>query len=308
MVYIRAWHVDRPDEVQEQELTAGQLTIGRALDNDIQLDVPGASRHHALVSIEKQQVLVSDSGSTNGTWVGGERVERRTLAAGDRFQVGAMVFELATSSLTRPTVVEDWANIQVSAGVQPPNVRLRRAPLASAQASVALVDRSTGRLLRAEQPIPARGLAIGRDPTNDLCLEDGEVSRFHARVEPHGEKFMLQDLGSRNGTWVNRIRVRQHLLAHGDCFKIGTFSRLFRAAGQPAPELVPRAGAREDSAPTPRDGVVAAPPPTAPHPEVRVADTLNAPPAARCPACGAEMATDDRFCGSCGGARASGSS
>jgi pSer/pThr/pTyr-binding forkhead associated (FHA) protein len=300
MVYIRAWHVDRPDEVQEQELTAAQVTIGRGLDNDIRLDVPGASRRHALVATESGRVSVADCGSTNGTWIGGRRVERAPLAPGDRFQIGVMVFELAEASLTRPTVVEDWGRIQAPATARPPSAHPCRSSPPAARASVVVVDPATQRPLQPEKPIPVRGLAIGRDPSNDLCLEDGEVSRFHARVEPRGEQLLLQDLGSRNGTWVNRLRVREHLLADGDCFRVGTFTLLFRQTTRPV-DPAPRRPARADRTPTPREGVPVTPPPTAAAPAV---DPSPAP----CPSCRAPMAPEDRFCRSCGGARDTGPS
>ncbi len=120
MVFIRAWHADLPDDVQEQELTAGQVSIGRALDNDVLLDIPGASRYHARLELDQGQLWVVDLDSTNGTWIGGERVTRHPLGPGDRFQIGAMVFEVASASLTRPTVVEDWSPVQLAAARRPP--------------------------------------------------------------------------------------------------------------------------------------------------------------------------------------------
>ncbi len=306
MAFLRAWHVDRPDEVQEQELSSPQLTIGRGVDNDVQLDVAGASRQHAMVTLEREAVWVVDRGSTNGTWVAGQRVERARLEPGDRFQIGGMVFELASSSLVRPTVVEDWRGLQAPPAAGGPGMRLRREGVVP-PASVTLVETSSGRPLQPAREIPARGLAFGRDPSNDLCLEDGEVSRFHARVTPREETYMLEDLGSRNGTWVNRMRVRQHCLAHADCFRIGHFSFIFHAPGQPEPTpfdaLDTPVPGRPTTTPVPAGPV----PPTGPATAVNLlapAEATTDEPSCRCPACQAPMLPDDRFCGSCGAPRA----
>lgn len=65
------------------------LLLGRAGEADVWLDGEGVSRRHARVVRENDVVTVLDLGSKNGTWVNGERVEKRDLNAGDLVQVGA---------------------------------------------------------------------------------------------------------------------------------------------------------------------------------------------------------------------------
>lgn len=296
MVFIRAWHLDSSDDVQEQELSAGHLAIGRGLDNDILLDVAGASRHHARVDFDRGEVWVVDLGSTNGTWVAGERVNRHRLHPGDRFQIGTMVFEVASSSLTRPTVVENWANVQVPGGPRPAGVHLRRDRGGPGRAVVSVVDPEDRRPLPSEREVPARGLTFGRDPGNDFCLDDTEVSRFHARIEPRGRQYLLQDLGSRNGTFVDRIRVRQHLLATGDSFVIGPFTLRFAIAGEPA-------GAEEPTrpeVPIGRKGGTSAAPATPLPPTQAVPTGVDQRLGARCTACGADVELEATVCPACG--------
>lgn len=62
---------------------------------------------------------------------------------------------------------------------------------------------------------------IGRHPDNDLQLTDQNISRFHAIIEPRQEGFLLRDLGSRNGTYVNGQRVQEAWLQKGDQIRIG---------------------------------------------------------------------------------------
>ncbi len=62
---------------------------------------------------------------------------------------------------------------------------------------------------------------IGRHPDNDLQLTDRNISRFHAIIEPKQEGFLLRDLGSRNGTFVNGHRVEEAWLRAGDQIRVG---------------------------------------------------------------------------------------
>jgi len=64
-------------------------------------------------------------------------------------------------------------------------------------------------------------LTIGRDPECDLFFADKKLSRKHARVQRVGMGFRLVDLESRNGSWVNEIRVEEHDIAPGDEIRLG---------------------------------------------------------------------------------------
>jgi S1-C subfamily serine protease/pSer/pThr/pTyr-binding forkhead associated (FHA) protein len=66
-------------------------------------------------------------------------------------------------------------------------------------------------------------LTIGRDPGSGLVLDDGKVSRQHARLRDSGATATITDEGSRNGTWVNDQRVEGTVeLAHDDHLRIGS--------------------------------------------------------------------------------------
>lgn len=72
----------------EIELTAEHMTIGRADDNSIVIGHDSVSSHHGEVSIEGDAWVLTDLGSTNGTKLNGERVERLELAHGGTFTLG----------------------------------------------------------------------------------------------------------------------------------------------------------------------------------------------------------------------------
>ena len=65
-------------------------------------------------------------------------------------------------------------------------------------------------------------LSIGRDPRNDLSIADPWLSRFHARLVRRRGSYVLEDLGSRNGTYLNGGRVAEGItLADGDRIELG---------------------------------------------------------------------------------------
>ena len=64
-------------------------------------------------------------------------------------------------------------------------------------------------------------LSIGRHTENDIVLKDMGVSRYHATVEGRGQKLLVFDTGSKNGTIVNGTKVESAELHHGDIVKIG---------------------------------------------------------------------------------------
>ena len=69
----------------------------------------------------------------------------------------------------------------------------------------------------------------GRHPESDIFLDDVTVSRRHAEVRRAEGRFVVRDLGSLNGTYVNRERVDETELASGDELQIGKFKLVFFA-------------------------------------------------------------------------------
>jgi pSer/pThr/pTyr-binding forkhead associated (FHA) protein len=69
----------------------------------------------------------------------------------------------------------------------------------------------------------------GRHPESDIFLDDVTVSRRHAEFRREGTRFVVHDVGSLNGTYVNRQRVEDAELANGDELQIGKFKLTFFA-------------------------------------------------------------------------------
>ena len=65
--------------------------------------------------------------------------------------------------------------------------------------------------------------SIGRDPANEIFLNDMTVSRMHATIEQENGCYVIRDANSFNGVWVNNDSVEARALRPGDFIQIGTF-------------------------------------------------------------------------------------
>jgi DNA-binding CsgD family transcriptional regulator len=106
---------------------------------------------------------------------------------------------------------------------------------------VAILRKANGDLV----VVTDRGLTIGRDPVNDVILnQDKLVSRSHAEILLRDRQWYLIDLGSRNGTVVNVRAAQRHPLRDGDVIGIGSTTFEFVSESDPhvteAPAIVSR--------------------------------------------------------------------
>jgi len=107
---------------------------------------------------------------------------------------------------------------------------------------------------------------IGRDAQNEIPLQDGSVSTFHAEIRCQEGKYFVHDLGSTNGIRVNGERVAEAALANGDLVRFGNIRAKFVG---------------EETAAAPVQQPVASPPAaaTSPAPTPQAAASLGGLPA-----------------------------
>jgi hypothetical protein len=74
----------------------------------------------------------------------------------------------------------------------------------------------------------------GRHPDSEIFLDDITVSRRHAEFVRQGQAYVVRDVGSLNGTYLNRERIEDAPLANGDEVQIGKFKLVFLSASTEA--------------------------------------------------------------------------
>jgi pSer/pThr/pTyr-binding forkhead associated (FHA) protein len=102
-------------------------------------------------------------------------------------------------------------------------------PLGSALLVVARGPNSGARFLLDDERV-----TVGRHPDSDIFLDDVTVSRKHAEFVREGPLYRVRDVGSLNGTYVNRERVDDAVLAPGDEVQIGKYRMTYHPHRKPA--------------------------------------------------------------------------
>lgn len=247
----------RPDDWAlraESDLLASQFyvlqaktVIGRSSECDVTIDSELLSRRHAEISIENGELHIVDLGSSNGTFLNGNKIQEATAGAGDELRFDQQTFiivgpsnavpssdaEEDDNTMMRPQV-EDNDNTIIAAA-HDPNETLLMSPadhatelIATPQTLSWLVEQ-TNFLHEPRIILQGKFCQIGRGQDNDIVLSDSSVSKKHAQLAFNNEQWVVTDLNSSNGVLVNDQRTDEAILQNGDRIKIGRLEFLFES-------------------------------------------------------------------------------
>ena len=82
-------------------------------------------------------------------------------------------------------------------------------------------------------------VSIGRNRSHHLVIDNYAVSGNHAVIVRDGNRYILEDTNSKNGTFLNGLSVTQAVLKNGDIITIGKHTMVFLDRGRPRPRMVP---------------------------------------------------------------------
>ena len=116
---------------------SGEIVIGRSSELDMVLVEDMVSRRHAKISVEGGDIFLEDLGSTNGSFVNGEKITRTKLAEGDRILIGTSIIKVVTSDGSA-SVVD--AQAQMSAAASSARPAAAGSTMTGSIAEVALPD------------------------------------------------------------------------------------------------------------------------------------------------------------------------
>ncbi len=172
----------------EIQLKPGTNSLGRSDANDFTINDPSVSGSHCQILVNDSAVVLRDSGSTNGTFVGGSRVHERNLADGEAIKLGgvAMVFYSGTTTPTAiAATVPTPPPVRVAMRVSTPPVAtiIEPPPVAAVMAATAPALFTGTRFCKYHPASPARFFCQKCDRTYcDLCIELMDIGGSTSRV------------------------------------------------------------------------------------------------------------------------------
>ncbi|MEI7988042.1 MAG: FHA domain-containing protein [Chloroflexota bacterium] len=197
-------------------LGKGEWLLGRSDECQVQIQDQAMSRHHLLIKVSDDRLIVSDPGSRNGVLYNGNRLpakQEQTIPSGSSLQI-------ANYRLFFDSILQSEALNGQFIGIQPPVGK----PKPSSQIPKAAAPQPS-------KPLGLMGLeklTIGRAKDNHMVIDHPQVSRYHAIIERMGTRYRLVDLKSHNSTFLNGTRVEGTVwLKEGDRIKIGQEQFLF---------------------------------------------------------------------------------
>lgn len=162
------------------------LIIGRDPAVAVSLASSEVSWHHARVSLLADGYSITDLNSTNGTFVNDQRLTPETpepIRKADAIKIGEFFLNFISSP--------------------------------------AEVGASPTQEIAVEGKEAFNAILVGRSPKCDVVIDSPDVSWQHARLSRRPQGWLIEDLNSRNGVWVNEHRVPESLVHSGDRVRIG---------------------------------------------------------------------------------------
>jgi len=173
------------------------ITIGRAPESTKQIDLPIVSWNHARIFFENGRAILEDLNSRNGTAVDrmDNRIQRTALDANSDVYLGS--YKISARELLTPAKV------------------------------------SIGESAFDKVEFSGASMVLGRDPQSDVPLDYPMISWRHARLIREADGILVEDLGSRNGTFVAGVRVSGKVLARpGQEIGLGSYRFQLLEGGQ----------------------------------------------------------------------------
>jgi pSer/pThr/pTyr-binding forkhead associated (FHA) protein len=238
---------------REYTVGEGSITLGRDASADVVVAGNDVSRQHAEIRLDPEGYILVDT-SVNGTYVNGERMGKtRRLSRADVIRVGNDEFRFyADSPPPSPKSAPKMRAVEIPPDVPPAGASQRLSdtmhgapvtdvprhdtpPSPGAAPLASLLFRS-GEMKGKRLPIKVPVVNIGRGDYNDVVIADPSVSTMHAKLQRREAVWILADLGSTNGTFVEGEPLKGELpLGPGTTIRFGDVIALF----EPLDDKVP---------------------------------------------------------------------
>lgn len=227
---------------------AAMTVLGRSDDCDVVLKSEVASRKHASIEIKNGDLVLSDLGSSNGSFLNGEKIS----APENLFDGDIIVFDTDTFSVVSPKTrqvesdipsvwsegegLESASQTQIVFDVEKSKAvsdymagKVDVPPLGAAPRLVGLSDAVRGNVYELQGDQSTNIWHLGRSEEVDIVIDDGSVSGKHAQLVNDGVLWKIVNWMSTNGTFVNDNKGLSTFLKSGDIIRLGSVEFAFEA-------------------------------------------------------------------------------
>lgn len=211
---------------RECDITRTPFTIGRQPDNDLCLEDPAVSAHHARL-VQVQNVLyLEDLSSTNGSFVNEQRIDRRQLRNTDalRFGTHRVVFREQPGSTAEPAIVGELLVADKTMVVPSPAAREGSLPARK----VGIVEILSGQTGESHYLLTRQVSLIGAQDDAVITLTGWFAPKTAAMISRKGDAYVVSQTESGKRILVNGRPVqREHALRHGDVVEVAGITMRF---------------------------------------------------------------------------------
>jgi pSer/pThr/pTyr-binding forkhead associated (FHA) protein len=239
-----------------REYTVGSepLVFGRDAGSDVVATGGDVSRRHAEIQVGTDGYVLMDL-SVNGTFVNGKRVGKtHLLSRADVIRIGTDEYRFYAEAappapMLAPRPIPSEGPLHTPTGASArlsdtmhgvplsiPRDSIPTPPSAPAALPIASLLVRSGDLRGRRLPITLTVVNVGRADYNDIVIADPSVSTTHAKLQRKDDVWVLTDLGSTNGTYVEGEAVTgETALTPGTTLRFGDVSALFEPHDEPTP-------------------------------------------------------------------------
>ena len=192
---------------QDFETEEAAVTIGRASRNTLRIADDQSSREHCRIErLDDGSWKLADLASRNGTHLNGQLVDEHLLEHGDEIRIGSTTITLELPGTEHAAAAS--------------SAEERTAPEPEAPRAIELAF-TAGSLKGRSEVVFEKLTTLGRQRRNSIVLSDRGVSNRHAEIRRGPDGFILVDVGSKNGTFLNGRLILRNPVEPGDQVRIG---------------------------------------------------------------------------------------
>lgn len=234
---------------REFELIKSEIIVGRDDGVDIPIPAPAVSRRHIRLMMEGEGYVIEDLGSSNGTFLNGERLrERKALKSGDEIRLGQAI----TLVYKAPVTESDKTAVRAAPAKPAQPIHLMQTVIGEEPPLRANLDAGPPRLVvtiagekQQTHTLTSQVITIGRVEGNDIVIPSPIVSSRHARLEKTDGGYRLTVLPDAKNPVLFEGRPLEgpRILRHGDMLRLGSLdpgmmvTMTYSVPGEAAQEL-----------------------------------------------------------------------